>query len=81
MKTKYWVFLFDEWEVLQISYAIYWKNKKNRNKNFLKKIGLDQTGKAWVQEYSMMWPVLVDEIDYWIEIGQKLFDIWKDLSF
>lgn len=25
----------------------------------------------------MMWPVLVDEIDYWIEIGQKLFDIWR----
>lgn len=44
-------------------------------------IRLDQTGKAWVQKYSMMWPILVEEVDYWIEIGQKQFDIWKDLLF
>lgn len=50
-----------------------WKNPTN--------IRLDQTGKAWVQKYSMMWPILVEEVDYWIEIGQKQFDIWKDLLF
>lgn len=44
-------------------------------------IRLDQTGKAWVQKYSMMWPILVEEVGYWIEIGQKQFDIWKDLLF
>lgn len=50
-----------------------WKNTTN--------IRLDQSGKAWVQKYSMMWPILVEEVDYWIEIGQKQFDIWKDLLF
>lgn len=53
MKTKYWVFLFDEWEVLQISYVIYWKNKKIEIKTFWRKLGLIKLGKP---EYrSTLW--------------------------